>query len=165
MLDPIIGLHEKLARENVEGLLRENRLLFVLFTVYSTHSGLGNVIRSPHFSFRFSKIYCFLNRLNEALKENNDAEVLLKLYDRRIAFIKKTKEIIAAKRDAVCEYVIEQSAEEINPRFVSEKYKEMNDLQSNLNVITEDLIGMERDLATKLSSVIDDVAALYTKEG
>ena len=157
--------YERAARADVETLLRENKLLNVLFTDYSTYSGLDNMIRSSDFSFRFSKIFCFLKRLNEALKENNDAKVLLKLYDTRIAFTKKTKEIIESKREAVCGYVIEQSVEEINPTFVSEKCKEMNDLQSDLNKITEDLIAMEHELATKLRTVIDDVVPLCTKEG
>lgn len=156
---------EKTARADVKTLLQENKLLKVLYTDYSTYSGLGNVIRSSDFSFRFSKISCFLKRLNEVLKDNNDAKVLLKLYDTRIAFAKKTKEIIESKREAVCGYVIEQSVEEINPKFVSEKCKEMNDLQSNLNMITEDLIAMECNLATKLSAVVDDAASSYTKEG
>lgn len=166
MLDPFtMDVCERTAKADVETLLRENKLLKVLYTDYSTYSGLGNVIRSSDFSFRFSKISCFLKRLNEALKENNDAKILLKLYDRRNAFTKKAKEIIESKREAVCGYVIEQSVEEINPKFVSEKCKEMNDLQSDLNKITEDLIAMERNLATKLSAVVDDVASSYTKEG
>lgn len=165
MFDPVMELCEKTARADVETLLQENKLLNVLFTDYSTYSGLGNVIRSSNFSFRFSKISCFLKHLNELLKENNDAKVLLKLYDTRNAFTKKAKETIESKREDVCEYVIEQSVEEINPRFVSEKCKEMIDLQSNLNMITEDLIAMERNLATKLSAVVDDVASSYTKEG
>ena len=106
-----------------------------------------------------------MKRLNEALKENNDAKMLLELYDKRNAFTKKAKETIETKREDVRKYVIEQSVEEINPRFVSEKCKEMIDLQSNLNMITEDLIAMERNLATKLSAVVDDVASSYTKEG
>lgn len=134
--------YERTARADVKTLLQENKLLKVLYTDYSTYSGLGNVIRSSVFSFRFSKISCFLKRLNEVLKENNDAKVLLKLYDRRIAFTKKTKEIIESKREAVCEYVIEQFVKEINPVFISEKCKEINDLQSDLNKITEDLIAM-----------------------
>lgn len=163
MFDPVMELCEKTARADVETLLQENKLLKVLYTDYSTYSGLGNVIRSSDFSFRFSKISCFLKRLNEVLKENDDAKILLKLYDTRIAFTKKAKEIIESKREAVCEYVIEQSVKEINPVFISEKCKEMNDLQSNLDMITEDLIAMERELATKLRTVIDDVVPLCTK--
>ena len=166
MLDPLtMEVCEKTTRADVETLLQENKLLKVLYTDYSTYSGVGNAIRSLDFSFRASKIFCFLKRLNEALKENNDAKLLLKLYDKRNAFTKKAKETIESKREDVREYVIEQSVEEINPRFVSEKCKEMIDLQSNLNMITEDLIAMERNLATKLSAVVDDVASSYTKEG
>lgn len=164
MFDPFnIELRERTAKENVKTLLQENKLLKVLYTDYSTYSGLGNVIRPSDFSFRFSKISCFLNHLNEALKENNDAKVLLKLYDKRIAFTKKVKETIESKLEAVCEYVSDKSVEEINPKFVSEKCNEIKDLQADLNMITEDLIAMERDLATKLKLVIDDVVSSYTK--
>ena len=58
MFDPFtMEVCEKTARADVKTLLQENKLLKVLYTDYSTYSGVGNAIRSLDFSFRFSKIF------------------------------------------------------------------------------------------------------------